>query len=121
MIGEMTLMSTDDWVDDDSVESVAATGDIDAYCNLAILIFAKIINLLADWDKEGKVQSGATSKINSLWHELQEWHRHRPRETVPLLRADTPANRPFPSILFTQSSSSKTSICSVQDACLLDH
>ncbi|KAH2132806.1 hypothetical protein KXV68_000439, partial [Aspergillus fumigatus] len=40
--GKTTLIPTDFWLDDMSVESIAAGGDVDDYCNLAILIFAKI-------------------------------------------------------------------------------
>jgi hypothetical protein len=45
LLEEETLIPTGDWVDDSDVRSIAATGTLDAYCNIANLIFAKMINL----------------------------------------------------------------------------
>lgn len=113
MIGEETLMATEHWVDDSSVPSVATSGTIDAYCNLATLMFAKITNLMAEIrEKPGSVADRA-SKSATLWRELQEWRECRPREALPLRRTDTLQKSPFQTILYTHSSSSmiKMTMC----------
>lgn len=43
---QTTLIPTDSWVHDESVESVAAKGDLDDFCNLTLLSFARALNLL---------------------------------------------------------------------------
>lgn len=46
ILNQTTLIPTDSWVEEDSLAVVAARGNTDDYCNFAILIFARIINLL---------------------------------------------------------------------------
>jgi hypothetical protein len=111
MIGEETLMPTDYWVDDSTVHSVAATGTIDAYCNLATLIFAKIANFVAESRKRSARSADEASMTNILWHELQDWRTYRPKQVLPLIRSEAPQNGPFQTILYTHSSSSKTKHC----------
>ncbi|KAH7390019.1 hypothetical protein BKA66DRAFT_489547 [Pyrenochaeta sp. MPI-SDFR-AT-0127] len=105
MIGEETLMPTDHWVDDNVVHSVAATGTIDAYCNLTTLIFAKVANFIAENQKRSDNLTNEALTINALWHELQEWRSHRPKEVLPLLRVKVPRKGPFQTILYSHSSS----------------
>ncbi|RAK97986.1 uncharacterized protein BO80DRAFT_495962 [Aspergillus ibericus CBS 121593] len=69
-----TLIPTDFWLDDMSIESVAAKGDVDEYCNLANLIFAKIVNLRAT--------GYHATAVRSLWDELQTWYHLRPQSVV---------------------------------------
>lgn len=107
IVGEKTLMPTEFWVDDDLVEPVAAKGQLDAYCNLAILIFAKIINFLADYQQRAGTSASDTETINSLWAELQAWRNHRLKESLPLFRGGKSKQSPFATIIFTQPSSSK--------------
>ncbi|KAH7082008.1 putative Zn(II)2Cys6 transcription factor [Paraphoma chrysanthemicola] len=105
MIGEETLMPTDYWVDDSTVHSVAATGTIDAYCNLATLIFAKIANFIAESRKRSTRSVDQASTTNGLWRELQDWRAYRPKQVLPLLRSEAAQNSPFQTILYTHSSS----------------
>lgn len=90
------------------MESVAATGQLDAYCNLAILIFAKIINFLADCQQAGRSSTIEVETINSLWTELQAWRDHRLKEALPLFRSGKSKHQAFETIIFTHSSSSKS-------------
>ncbi|OAL03229.1 hypothetical protein IQ06DRAFT_334667 [Phaeosphaeriaceae sp. SRC1lsM3a] len=105
MIGEETLMPTDYWVDDSAVHSVAATGTIDAYCNLATLIFAKIANLIAESRQRSAHSADQASTANDLWRELQDWRTFRPKQVLPLLRSAAYQNGPFQTIIYTHSSS----------------
>jgi hypothetical protein len=54
ILNQTTLIPTDSWVDVDSLVSGAAKGDTDNYCNLAILIFGRIINVLNKGDGVGR-------------------------------------------------------------------
>ena len=106
------MIPTDSWVDQDSLALVASRGDTDDYCNLAILIFARIINVLNMRDS-AKRQSQAKLRedVQKLWEELQRWRDWRPQSVKPLLRADRSDRSPFPNIMFAVSSSSKSSLC----------
>jgi hypothetical protein len=117
MTEEKTLIPTDSWVDDSSLRSVAERGTIDAYCNLATLVFAKITNLIAERRKGSGRAAELRSRINALWCELQDWRDYRPRRAIPLLRTEPPQKSPFQVILFTHSSSSK-SVCRTISAVL---
>ena len=87
------------------MRSIAATGTIDAYCNLATLIFAKIINLIATSQKRQGHLFDGSSKINTLWRELQDWRSHCPRQILSLLRTEAHQGSPFPTVLHTSNSS----------------
>lgn len=100
--GKTTLIPTDFWVDDQSIESASVRGNIDDYCNLAILIFAEIVNVLA-------THPGTSARLK-LWDQLQEWHRLRPKEAYPLMTSSATLSTPFPSVVYTTSSASKYSI-----------
>jgi hypothetical protein len=104
-------MPTDYWVDDSTVHSVAATGTIDAYCNLATLIFAKIANFTAEKRKRSGRLADQALTTNVLWRELQEWRSYRPKQALPLLRTEAPQKSAFRTILYTHSSSSKAKHC----------
>lgn len=104
-------MPTDYWVDDSAVHSVAATGTIDAYCNLATLIFAKIANLIAESRQRSAHSADQASTANDLWRELQDWRTFRPKQVLPLLRSAAYQNGPFQTIIYTHSSSSKAKHC----------
>lgn len=103
------LIPTDFWLDDMSIESVAAKGNVDDYCNLAILIFAQIVDVLADSHDENS-RSMRIDSMSKLWDELQKWHRRRPEEVCPLLR-DFPQSRAFPTVILSRSSSSESHPC----------
>lgn len=103
-------MPTDHWVDDSDINSVVLTGTIDAYCNLVIRIFAKIVNFLAEWNKRPTTSADRSATINALWHELQEWRRYRPKEAHTLLRSEKAQSSPFQTIIYTNSSSSKSTL-----------
>lgn len=105
--GKTTLIPTHFWVDDMSIKSVMTKGNVDDYCNLAILIFAEIINLLHT-DK-GYRPALATS-VSSLWDELQKWYQLRPQEVCPLLRDSLASSKVFPTIVYTHASSSESSL-----------
>ncbi|KAE8393526.1 putative Zn(II)2Cys6 transcription factor [Aspergillus alliaceus] len=101
-----TLIPTDSWVNDSSIQSAAAKGNVDDYCNLAILVFAQIVNLLADAKPDGKgVDIAYSSCVQKLWDELQAWRRLRPKEVCPLLRESSTGSNPFPSVVFSRPSS----------------
>lgn len=105
-----TLIPTDFWLDDTSCKSVRTTGSIDDYCNLAILTFAKIVNLLAlRSHRENECYSSASAtSLLSLWDELQEWYQQRPPDVYPLLRDPCSSGKVFPTIIFSRASSSKS-------------
>lgn len=119
--GKATLIPTESWVNDDCITSVYAKGDLDDYCNLAILIFAKIVNILsaAQELKGGARAASLNASLCSLWEEMQEWRQFRPREVYPLLR-DTDPSKPFPEVLYSQSSPSKPQFYSWPFASNLD-
>ena len=106
-MNQTTLIPTTTWVNDESASSVAANGDLDDYCNLAILIFANIVNLLSvDLIEPAMAGSRIAPVANQLWGDLQAWRQHRPRDVLPLLTTQSTKRNPFPTIVFTQSSSS---------------
>ncbi|GMF70466.1 unnamed protein product [Aspergillus oryzae] len=72
--GKTTLIPTDFWLDDTSIESLATKRDVDDYCNLAIFIFAQIVNMLAA-PGFGTKKAGSTLavSVSRLWGELQKW------------------------------------------------
>ncbi|KAF2019572.1 hypothetical protein BU24DRAFT_439648 [Aaosphaeria arxii CBS 175.79] len=106
MIGEQTLMPTEDWVDNNSIISTATSGSVDAYCNLAILIFAKIINLRAKIHRRPSRSTEYVSEVNQLWNEVEDWQKHRPEQVHPLFPFRVNASKcPFETIIFSHSSS----------------
>jgi hypothetical protein len=109
ILNQTTLIPTDSWVNQDSLVLVAAAGETDDYCNLAILIFARIINVLND--KGGARRQSQTKlrdNVQNLWDELQLWRRWRLPSVKPLMRIDQSDKSPFPTIMFALSSSSKS-------------
>ncbi|KAE8309293.1 hypothetical protein BDV41DRAFT_567467 [Aspergillus transmontanensis] len=104
--GKTTLIPTAFWTDDMSIMSAAADGDIDNYCNLVILVFAKIVNLLATFSLSNRIpELEPRVSMIVLWNELQEWYRLRPKQVYPLLRSDCTPSNTLPNVVFTQSSS----------------
>lgn len=83
--------------------------DVDDYCNLAIFIFAQIINMFAE-PKFGtrEARPTYTVSVSKLWGKLQAWYRLRPREVCPLLRATCSPPKVFPDIIYTSSSASES-------------
>ncbi|CVK92166.1 uncharacterized protein FPRN_09784 [Fusarium proliferatum] len=101
LMNQTTLIPTDSWVDQDSLFFVSEKGDPDDYCNLAILIFARIINVLNDEDSVGVASTnGHRAKVQALWEELQRWRCWRPQNVKPLLRVGKSDKGPFPTIVF---------------------
>ncbi|KAL4767131.1 hypothetical protein BDW60DRAFT_220799 [Aspergillus nidulans var. acristatus] len=93
-------------IEDMSIASVAAKGDVDDYCNLANLIFAEIVNLLAEHGpQEGGHVTTHTASISLLWEKMQDWRSLRPSEVKPLLRNSTTQRSVFPKLLYSRSSS----------------
>ncbi|RAH63519.1 hypothetical protein BO85DRAFT_495426 [Aspergillus piperis CBS 112811] len=106
--GKTTLIPADFWLDDTSIQS-AMQKDVDDYCNLAIFIFAQIINMFAE-PKFGtrEARPTYTVSVSKLWGKLQAWYRLRPREVCPLLRATCSPPKVFPDIIYTSSSASES-------------
>ncbi|RKL45036.1 hypothetical protein BFJ72_g3686 [Fusarium proliferatum] len=101
LMNQTTLIPTDSWVDQDSLFFVSEKGDPDDYCNLAILIFARIINVLNGEDSVGVASTnGHRAKVQVLWEELQRWRCWRPQNVKPLLRVGKSDKGPFPTIVF---------------------
>ncbi|KAE8397310.1 hypothetical protein BDV37DRAFT_292201 [Aspergillus pseudonomiae] len=96
------LIPTDFWMDNMSIVPAAADGDIDNYCNLAIIVFAKI-----------KSSGNLRRSMAAPWNELQEWYRLRPKQVYPLLRSECTPSNTLSNIVFTQSSSARyfTDVC----------
>ncbi|KAH9242518.1 hypothetical protein K456DRAFT_1820137, partial [Colletotrichum gloeosporioides 23] len=102
---QSTLIPTDSWVQDESVASVAAKNDLDDYCNLAILIFAKIVNVTGPILQNAALSSSEVAPIvNDLWNELQAWLSYRPKDALPLMSAGPTRSNPFPTVVFATSS-----------------
>jgi hypothetical protein len=70
-------------VDSDSLVLVAKKGGTDDYCNLAILIFARIINVVNVKDNDQRRDMAQT-----LWEELQRWRHWRLPSVKPFLRTE---------------------------------
>ncbi|KOC17306.1 hypothetical protein AFLA70_457g000821 [Aspergillus flavus AF70] len=108
--GKTTLVPTDFWMDDMSIVSAAADGDTENYCNLAILVFAKIVNLLATFSLSNRMsESEPRASMTVLWNEFQEWYQLRPKQVYPLLRSDCTPSNTLPNVAFTQSSPGRAS------------
>ncbi|PYI24790.1 hypothetical protein BO99DRAFT_469894 [Aspergillus violaceofuscus CBS 115571] len=99
---KMTLIPAHFWMNDISLESLAAKGKVDDYCNMANLIFAKIINLLASSFGRNNVDLGES--VAALWDEMQDWYRLRPPDVHPLLRQDPSPGSVLPTILHARTS-----------------
>ncbi|PYH77471.1 hypothetical protein BO82DRAFT_319710 [Aspergillus uvarum CBS 121591] len=97
-----TLIPAHFWMNDISLESLGAKGKVDDYCNMANLIFAKIINLLASSFDRNNVELGGS--VAALWDEMQGWYRLRPPDVYPLLRQDPSLGSVFPKILHARTS-----------------
>lgn len=107
ILNQTTLIPTDSWVEEDSLAVVASRGNTDDYCNFAILIFARIINLLnANTDSSS---AELREEAQASWEELQQWRRWRQQSAKPLMRVDAGSKNPFPTIVFASSASSKSS------------
>jgi hypothetical protein len=102
ILGQTTLISTETWVQDDVIESVATTGNLDDYCNLSILMFAKVINLLAP----AREYPPSPGEVRKLWDQLQLWRDMRPPSALPLI-AFTEPDQPFPAAIYAASASGK--------------
>ncbi|KAM5344925.1 hypothetical protein ACJ41O_010787 [Fusarium nematophilum] len=106
ILDQTTLIPTDSWVQEDSLAMVAARGDTDDYCNFAILIFAKVVNLLnGEHEPEGVSLARLGENAQELWDELQQWRRWRLQNVKPLLRVDVSERSPYPTIVFALSAS----------------
>ncbi|KAH6683525.1 putative Zn(II)2Cys6 transcription factor [Plectosphaerella plurivora] len=120
-LDQTTLIPTASWIDNDSVELVAASGDLDDYCNLTTLMFARTINLLNETNSDPNPHDGSIyfpDKVRASWADLQLWRRCRLQEAHPILDAEASGSNPFPTIVFTSSSS----VCGntfYHSACLL--
>jgi hypothetical protein len=57
--GKPTLIPTNFWIDNKSILSATVEGDIDDYCNLAVLVFAKIVDHLAILSLSSKTDRSA--------------------------------------------------------------
>ncbi|KAJ5770926.1 uncharacterized protein N7511_002977 [Penicillium nucicola] len=81
--GKETLIPTNSWVDNMCIDYVLANGDLDDYCNLAHLIFAKIVNILSNSQQSRRKMREAEFKLSicTLWDEMQKWYQLRPSET----------------------------------------
>ncbi|KAE8365446.1 hypothetical protein BDV27DRAFT_171612 [Aspergillus caelatus] len=86
--GKTTLIPTDFWLDDASIESLATKRDVDDYCNFAIFIFAQIVNMLA-------APGFSTRKVGSTF---------AVSEVCPLLRDSCLPPRVFPTVIYTSAS-----------------
>ncbi|KAJ9491396.1 hypothetical protein VN97_g1851 [Penicillium thymicola] len=102
--GKATLIPTESWVDNMCIDYVLANGDLDDYCNLANLIFAKIVNILSTSQQSRKEMrtAGLQVSICTLWDEMQKWYQLRPSEVCPLLRDFAPT-KVFPEALYIRS------------------
>lgn len=107
-MGQKTLIPTESWVVDESLEAAAARGNIDDYCNLAILMFARLIGVINTSQNDGShSESHFPGNIDGAWMRLQRWWRLRPMGAKPLIWSEATASNPFPTIVFTHSSASK--------------
>ncbi|KAH7210775.1 uncharacterized protein BKA55DRAFT_585574 [Fusarium redolens] len=100
ILNQTTLIPTDSWVDCDSLVLVAEKGGTDDYCNLAILIFARIINVLNVKDNDQR-----RNMTQALWEELQRWRHWRLPSVKPFLRTERLEKNPFPTVMFALSAS----------------
>ncbi|RAK77244.1 uncharacterized protein BO72DRAFT_468545 [Aspergillus fijiensis CBS 313.89] len=96
-----TLIPAHFWMNDMSLESLAAKGKVDDYCNIANLIFAKIVNCLTRCVGHSKIDLGESA---ALWDEMQRWYRLRPPDVHPLLRQEPCPGTIFPTVLHARTS-----------------
>lgn len=107
-LDQTTLIPTDSWVRDESIESVAAKGDLDDYCNLTLLSFARVLNLLNGGHTASRSRRHSFGEsARRLWSGLQLWRRLRPPRARELLRGEGQRGTPFPTLVYTHSSASK--------------
>ncbi|ETS84256.1 hypothetical protein PFICI_02281 [Pestalotiopsis fici W106-1] len=105
LMDQPTLIPTDSWVADESFETTVTSGNIDDYCNLAILIFARLINMINTFRNDlDHYELDFPDHINRAWERFQKWWRLRPAGAKPLVCSEATACSPFPAIVFTQSS-----------------
>ncbi|RAH67339.1 uncharacterized protein BO66DRAFT_441299 [Aspergillus aculeatinus CBS 121060] len=97
-----TLIPAHFWMNDMSLASLAAKGKVDDYCNMANLILAKIVNLLANSAGHSEIDLGES--VAALWNEMQRWYRLRPPDVYPLLRQEPCPGTVSPTVLHARTS-----------------
>ncbi|EON66284.1 hypothetical protein W97_05677 [Coniosporium apollinis CBS 100218] len=104
LLEKRTLIPTNCWVSDESLERAAAIDCPDDYCNLSILLFARVVNCLSRDDSESTT-SESRREAQQLWARFQEWWKFRPKRVRALYRTGPTNSNPFPTIVFTYTSS----------------
>jgi hypothetical protein len=120
LLRKSTLIPTNIWVNDESLERAAALDSSDDYCNLSTLIFARVVNCLSG---DVHPDSGAepVHECQELWFRLQQWWTLRPKRIRHLYHSKPTALNPFPLIIFSQTSSSKLSSTPADDLTELNY
>ncbi|QMW28634.1 hypothetical protein G4B84_003923 [Aspergillus flavus NRRL3357] len=101
--GKTTLIPTDFWLDDTSIESLATERDVDDYCNLAIFIFAQIVNMLAapgaNWVNQlqplyiaGAVFANKSSSLSACPDSSDDQVRFSPSSRISIIRQNIPSH-----------------------------
>lgn len=108
LMNQATLIPTESWVVEESLEAATTRDNIDDYCNLAILMFARLINLINTFPNDGShSEVSFPDHINQTWARFEEWWRLRPEGARPVICREAMGTNTFPTIVFTQSSASK--------------
>ncbi|KJK65498.1 specific transcription factor domain protein [Aspergillus parasiticus SU-1] len=96
--GKTTLIPTDFWLDDTSIESLATERDVDDYCNLAIFIFAQVVNI-ANWVNQlqplyiaGAVFANKSSSLSACPDSSDDQVRFSPSSIFSIIRQNIPSH-----------------------------
>jgi hypothetical protein len=100
---KQTLIPTDQWVNDDSLERAASVTTPDDYCNLCIVAFARTINCIARL-RQATATDHAYNEAEELCNYLHQWWDLRPNRVRPVLRFPTSPQNIFPKTIFTSAS-----------------
>ena len=111
-----TLIPLEHWAPGTTLEDHAnfftKTSDFDAHACYAVYLLGHVLDLYSHQpclaSRVGASPTGSvdrsspsyTSRWTELWHYIDNWHRHRPDEMLPIHYLDTQAC-PFPKILYS--------------------
>ncbi len=106
LLEKKTLLPTSYWVDDENLPDIAARQNLDDFCNLSILTFGRLVNILAKGEDRTSTAE-PNHHPQKLWEDFQSWWENRPKRARPLFRTPPTRSNPFATIVFIDPSSSE--------------